>query len=96
MFINQREFMFDTFEEANNIHRQLFAILRIKRYVTCADLFKLIYPSELYINDIYHTHGWTSLWDAKVVPGDNYINGDWILKMPKAKLINRKIVKEND
>ena len=99
--MNQTEFVFDTFEEANNVHKKLFEIRRQKGYVTCADLFALIHVDysveevlNAYCKDLYQTHGWTDLWNVKVEPAisrkDGCINGDWILKMPQIKIINKK------
>lgn len=86
--MNQTEFIFETFEEANNIHKKLFEIRRQKGYVTCADLYFLIHPDEEDCKGVYRNHGWINLWDVKVEPCDDCINGEWILKMPKVKYLN--------
>lgn len=90
--MKQNEFVFDTFEEANNVHKQLFKIGREKGHVTCADVLKLAIKDEeskeiIDSIETYHTHGWTNLWDVKVEPIENCVNGDWVLKMPNPKIL---------
>ena len=83
----QIEYIFETFEEANNTLKKLFEIRRQKGYVSYADIYFLINPDEIECKDIYKNHGWINIWDAKIEPYDGYINGNWILKMPQIKLI---------
>lgn len=94
--MEEYEFIFETFDEAMNIHKQLFKLCRSKGYISCADLLSMTLKDEDSIKtvksmDIYQTHGWTNLWDVKVEPIENGCN--WVLKMPHVKMI--KIVKEN-
>lgn len=62
-------------------------------YVSCADLFSMVLKDEDSIEtvksmDIYNDHGWTNLWDVKVVPLDDE-EGFWVLKMPQQKIIKK-------
>lgn len=77
--------VFKTFEEAMNVHKQLFQMIRENGYVTCADLRYLILEDEL-LDKSYCNYGWTNLMEAKV-ESCNYVNGKWVLKMPKVKLL---------
>ena len=86
------EFIFDTFEEANNIHKQLFEICREKGFVTCYDVLNLVIKDEKSKEVIesvstYHSHGWINLWDVKVEPIENCVNGYWVLKLPQPKIL---------
>lgn len=84
------EFIFKSFDEAMNVHKKLFEIRREKGYVTYADLYILIHPNESNCKKSYSRYGWTNLWQTKVEPYDDYIDGVWILKMPSIKLIKEK------
>ena len=86
------EFIFETFDEANNIHGQLLKKYREKGYVTCFDVLNLVIKDEeskkiLESINIYHTHGWNYLWDARVEPKEKCINGEWVLRLPQPKII---------
>lgn len=88
-FLN--EFIFDSFDIAINIHKQIFKICREKGCVTYADLYLLIHPEETNCENIYSNHGWTNLWNCKIEPYDDSKHCKWILKMPKIELLkNRK------
>lgn len=90
--MDEREFIFDTFDEAMNIHRELFKRRRLHGVVTCADIFCLRHANEeIVVPDILYSHGWTNLWGSKVEPyGDD---GQWILKMPPMKFIDKNLLK---
>lgn len=91
------EFIFETFDEAMNVHKKLFEIRRNNGFVTCADLYLLAHNVKgPYLSDIYNNHGWTNLWNVKVEPYDE--DGNWVLKMPQIQFLNMKenlIKKEN-
>lgn len=87
----QKEFVFDEFDDAMKVHMDLFRICRENGYVTCADLRYLIKTSkneDAVVYPIsYYEYGWTNLMETKLEPCDGYINGKWVLKMPKVKLL---------
>lgn len=72
------EFIFRSFDDAMNIHKKMFEILKEKGAVSYEDLYSAIYDCEIN-NPEYKNYGWTKLLYAKVEP---YKNGKWILKMP--------------
>ena len=82
----QNRFMFETFEEANGVHQKLFNILRDNGVITYADIYSLLHVSDV-CKSSYYKYGWTNLWEAKVEPAEGYINGEWVLVMPKIKLL---------
>lgn len=95
------EFIFETFDEAMQVHKHLFELRRKKGYVTCADLYSMVMKDEvekieICSKEIYHNHGWTNLFEVEVEPSDKYINGKWILKLPKAKILKNLIKKEKE
>lgn len=85
------EFIFETFDEALNTHKYLFKMVREQGYVSYADLYLHLHPDEKLCKDIYHIHGWVNLWDAKVEPVEDCVNGQWILKLPKIIILKNKI-----
>lgn len=87
---SQTEFIFGTFDEAMNVHKKLFEIIREKGFVTYADLYFLINKEETLCKEKWTNYGWTKLWGSKVEPIDDCINGYWVLRMPKIKKLNKK------
>lgn len=86
----QNLLIFETFDEAMNVHRKLFEIMRNNHVVTYADVISIISEEEVVFHDDFYKYGWTNLFNSKVEPyGDNF---EWILRMPKMK----KLEKEND
>lgn len=85
------DFIFETFEEAINVHRKLFELGRKKHFVTYADLYKMTNKVEddKVLPDIYENHGWTNLWHIKLEP---YDKTRWILRLPEIKLIKKEVV----
>lgn len=84
--MKSEEFIFETFDEAMDIHKKIFKLLRQNGFVTLADLHYLINEEEDLPEDFY-IYGWTSLIYAKIDP----YYGRWVITMPKMeKLENKK------
>ena len=90
MKTEETEFIFESFDEAMVVHKKLFNIMREKGLVTYADLHSLYTKEHTNCKDEWLNYGWTNIWGAVVEPADNYINGNWRLKLPKMKHLNRK------
>lgn len=79
--------VFKTFEEAMDVHKQLFQLIKENGYVTCADLNYLIIDDEhRLVNEDDCNYGWTNLMETRI-ESCNYANGKWVLRMPKIKLL---------
>lgn len=84
------EIIFETFDEAMNVHTRLFEIMRNNGIVTCADLYKVSNEKYETSDPEYYKYGWTNLWGSKVEPFG--YNGYWVLRLPE--IIN--LEKENE
>lgn len=87
------EFIFETFEEAMEVHGDLFKILRTNGFVTYFDLDNMMNPEKSYDipKEEYKNFGWYNLFDSKVKP---YYNNKWVLILPEiVKIENNKIIK---
>lgn len=93
--MERREFMFNTFEEAMNVHKQMFDIRNQKGYVTCSDMRTLSNPKRVYRTKLNENRGWTVLYNSKIEQGRGRFNDKWILKMPRIRNI-KNVKKEND
>lgn len=88
--MKSEEFIFETFDEAMDIHKNIFKLLRENGFVTLADLHYTMNKSDVFPDDFYD-HGWTNLIYAKIEP----YYGRWVLTMPKMEKlsIKKKIIK---
>ena len=73
------EFIFDTFEDAMDVHTKLFEIIRKNGFVTYADLYFLVNKDVESCVEEFYRFGWANLFYIKLEP---YKNKRWILKMP--------------
>lgn len=73
-------FIFSTFDEAMDVHKQLFRLLREDGYVRYETLYIYINKERPEDNEVKE-YGWGNLWDSKVEPLG--IDGDWVLKLPE-------------
>jgi hypothetical protein len=93
------EFIFEDFNQAMEVHKEIFQIIREKGYLSYRKLYSLITKKEekevdnLLNLDIYDKHGWTNLFECKIDPTDD---GKWILKMPELKNIESRIIFKNE
>ncbi len=76
-----REFIFETFEEAMDVHKQLFKLLREDGFVCYGTLYIYVYKEIPYDTDDYRLYGWDNLFESKVEPYGT--DGEWVLKMPE-------------
>lgn len=83
------ETVFSTFEEAMEVHKKLFEILRDKGVVYYRDYIGLIFPDDAFLLVGHEKNGWTSLNDMTIGLRPR---GKWALMMPELELIE----KEND
>lgn len=82
------ELIYETFQEAMDMHKKLFEAMREKGVLTYGDFCVLTSEEDAVFPDNYYEYGWTNLWYVKVEPyGDDY---KWVLKIPKAKLLKEK------
>lgn len=74
-------FIFDTFDEAMNLHKSLFQVFNSEHLVTYADIYFIL--NKTYKNCPYdfYKFGWTSLMESKVRPCDD--GKSWCVKLPK-------------
>ena len=87
----EHEFIFEKFHEAMEIHTRLFKLLRKNGFVTYADLcYMLREDRSIDFPERYFNIGWDNLFYSKVEPTDEYVNGKWLLILPKPKTLNFK------
>lgn len=84
------EFIFDTFEEAMDCHKQMFKLLREDGLVRYETLY-IFYTKERLEDERLKEYGWGNLFTSKVEPYDD--NGKWLLKLPEPQKI-KDILKE--
>lgn len=76
----KREFIFETFEDAFNIHRKISQEIRQNGFITYSKLrYDLLKNDKRTYKKEYDFIGWKNLWYCKIDPNDNY---EWVLKMP--------------
>lgn len=84
-----KDFIFETFDDAMNVHKKLFEIMREKGNVSYGDLYSLVYKDCEITNPEYYTLGWNSVWQVKLEPlNDN--DCQWVLRMPTIESIKKK------
>lgn len=80
--------VYDTFQEAMDIHKKLFEAMRKNGVITYADFSVLVSEEDAVFPDFCYEYGWTNLWNVKVEPyGDDC---KWVLRMPEMKLLKEK------
>ena len=90
---NTIEMVFETFDEAMDVHKKLYSLMRENKVVTCTDLYVLYreyakkIPIALSFDEVdnFSKYGWKSLWGSKVEPNINDVC--WVLKMPDIEKI---------
>lgn len=93
MVIVTKEFIFETFDEAMNVHKKLFEMLRENGVIPYVDLYSLVYKDDVINHPLYCNIGWTNIWCAKVEP----LNDEdcrWVLRMPEIEDIKNIKKKE--
>lgn len=89
----ETEFIFDTFDEAMNVHKELFKLLRECGYISYQTLYFYIYK-KTDVRKGAENYGWTNLWYSKVQPYGT--DGQWVLKLPELENLSKKLKeKEN-
>lgn len=83
----ENTWLFATFEDAMNIHKQLFTMLREKSFVTYADLLYMVddITDRVYPDD-FKEYGWTNLFGVKVELYGRY----WGIKMPELEKLKKE------
>jgi len=83
--------IFDTFDEAMRVHKQVFTMIIDKGYVTHRDFMNIIMlNNDLYKDDTYDMYGWTYLCGTTV---EEFKGDKFIITMPEMIQLygNRKI-----
>lgn len=77
----KREFIFDSFEDAFNIHKKISQEIRQNGSMTYSKLrYEWLKENKRsYKKKEYDSIGWKNLWYCKIEPNDNL---NWVLKMP--------------
>lgn len=84
----KRKFIFDSFEEAFDIHRKISQEIREKGFMSYTKL-RYIWLKEnkrTYKNE-YDELRWKNLWYSRIYPNDDY---NWVLEMPVPIRLKRK------
>lgn len=81
------DFIFDTFDEAMDIHGEMFKLMKKNKVVSYTDLYSLIYKEEPC--EIMTKFGWTNLFYTKVEP---YVENKWIIRMPELVSLEKKLI----
>lgn len=84
----KREFIFETFEDAFDIHRKISQEIRQNGFISYAKLrYEWLKENKRTFKDEYNSIGWKNLWYCKIDPNDDY---NWILKMPVPILLKER------
>lgn len=76
----KRKFIFDSFEEAFNIHKKISQEIRRNGSMTYSKLrYEWLKENKRSYKKEYNSIGWKNLWYCKIEPNDNL---NWVLKMP--------------
>ena len=76
----KREFIFDSFEDAFNIHKKISQEIRQNGSMTYSKLrYEWLKENKRSYKKEYDSIGWKNLWYSKIEPNDNL---NWVLKMP--------------
>lgn len=76
----KREFIFDSFEDAFNIHKKMSQEIRQNGSMIYSKLrYEWLKENKRSYKKEYDSIGWKNLWYCKIEPNDNL---NWVLKMP--------------
>lgn len=76
----KRKFIFDSFEDAFNIHKKMSQEIRQNGSMTYSKLrYEWLKENKRSYKKEYDSIGWKNLWYCKIEPNNNL---NWVLKMP--------------
>lgn len=84
----KREFIFDSFEDAFNIHKKMSQEIRQNGSMTYSKLrYEWLKENKRSYKKEYDSIGWKNLWYCKIEPNDNL---NWVLKMPVSIILKER------